>query len=73
MRQKRPRRRVSAQRRETNAAASRTDERWAMDFMSDELFDGRQIRILTIVDHFSRESPAILVDGSLGGRRVVEA
>ena len=41
-----------------------------MDFMSDELFDGRRIRVLTIVDHFSRESPAILVDGSLGGRRV---
>ena len=29
--------------------------------------------MLTIVDHFSRESPAILVDGSLGGRRVVDA
>ena len=53
--------------------ASRPDERWAMDFMSDELFDGRRIRLLTIVDHFSRESLAILVDGSLGGHRVVEA
>ena len=73
MRPKRPRRHVSARRRETRTAASRTDERWAMDFMSDELFDGRRIRILTIVDHFSRESPAILVGGSLGGRRVVEA
>ena len=52
--------------------ASRVDERWAMDFMSDELFDGRRIRVLTVVDHFSRESPAILVDGSLGSRRVVE-
>ena len=31
-----------------------------------------RIRILTIVDHFSRESLAILVDGSLGGHRVVE-
>ena len=73
MRPKRPRRHVSARRRETRAAASRRDERWAMDFMSDELFDGRRIRVLTIVDHFSRESPAILVGGSLGGRRVVDA
>ena len=73
MRPKRPRRHVSGRRRETRAAAARPDERWAMDFMSDELFDGRRIRVLTIVDHFSRESPAILVDGSLGGRRVVEA
>ena len=44
-----------------------------MDFMSDELFDGRRIRMLTIVDHFTRESLAIEVDGSLGGQRVVEA
>ena len=70
MRPKRPRRHVSGRRRETRAAAARPDERWAMDFMSDELFDGRRIRTMTIVDHFSRESPAILVDGSLGGRRV---
>ena len=44
-----------------------------MDFMSDELFDGRRIRMLTIVDHFTRESLAIEVDGSMGGQRVVEA
>ena len=43
-----------------------------MDFMSEELFDGRRIRILTLVDHSTRESPAIEVDGSLGGQRVVE-
>ena len=73
MRPKRPRRHVSGQRRESRVVASRPDERWAMDFMSDELFDGRRIRVLTIVDHFSRESLAILVDGSLGGRRVVDA
>ena len=73
MRPKRPRRHVSARRRKARVAASRRDERWAMDFMSDDLFDGRRIRVLTIVDHFSRESPAIPVDGSLGGRRVVDA
>ena len=38
-----------------------------MDFMSDEIFDGRRIRLLTLVDHFTRESLAIEVDGSLGG------
>jgi len=50
----------------------RPDERWSLDFMSDELVDGRRIRLLTIVDHFTRESPAIAVDLSLGGHRVVE-
>ena len=43
-----------------------------MDFMSDEIFDGRRIRLLTLVDHFTRESLVIEVDGSLGGQRVVE-
>ena len=41
--------------------------------MSDELSDGRQIRVLTIVDHFSWESLAILVDGNIGGRRAAGA
>jgi putative transposase len=43
-----------------------------MDFTSDELLDGRRIRLLTIVDNFTRESLAIEVDSSLGGHRVVE-
>jgi len=43
-----------------------------MDFMSDELYDGRKIRILTLVDNFTRESLAIEVDQSLSGRQVVE-
>ena len=43
-----------------------------MDFMSDELYDGRGIRILALVDNFTRKSLAIEVDQSLSGRRVVE-
>ena len=45
MRSKRPRRHVSSQRREIRPLASRPDDRWAMDFMSDELFDGLRIRL----------------------------
>jgi putative transposase len=45
---------------------------WSMDFMADRLANGRQIRLLTLVDNFSRESPAIEVDFSLNGKRVVE-
>ena len=72
MRPKRPRRHVSARRRVERATASHANESWSMDFMSDELYDGRRIRILTLVDNFTRESLAIEVDQSLGGRRVVE-
>ena len=48
-------------------------ESWSMDFMTDSLVDGRKFRLLTIVDNFSRVSPAIEVDFSLTGQRVVEA
>ena len=44
-----------------------------MDFMAGELFDGRRIRLLTIVDHFTRESLAIVVCQRLGGHEVVKA
>jgi hypothetical protein len=40
-----------------------------MDFMPDELFDGRRIRPLTIVDHFTRESLAIKVEQPAGTAR----
>ena len=42
-----------------------------MDFVSDSLLDGRRFRTLTIVDEWSRESPAMEVDASLTGQRVV--
>lgn len=41
-----------------------------MDFMADELFDGRRIRVLTIVDHFSRESITIAVGQWFRGQDV---
>ena len=45
---------------------------WSMDFMADRLANGRQFRLLTLVDNFSRESPEIEVNFSLNGKRVVE-
>jgi len=52
-------------------AATRPNQYLSMDFVQDRLRSGRKFRNLTLVDHFSRESPAIEVDTSLGGRRVV--
>jgi putative transposase len=43
-----------------------------MDFMSDELASGQRIRLLTLVDNFTRESLAIEVDNHIGGHKVVE-
>jgi hypothetical protein len=43
-------------------APSAPHERWSMDFVHDQLFDGRPFRILTVVDQLSRESPLIEVE-----------
>jgi len=53
------------------APPQRVNERWSMDFVTDSTVTGRRFRALTIVDDYSRECPAIEVDTSLGGRRVV--
>jgi len=47
------------------------NERWSMDFVSDSIVNGQRFRALAIVDDYSRECPAIEVDTSLGGARVV--
>src|SRR5881396_2036019 len=54
----------------TRPAATRPNERWSMDFVSDCVSTGKVIRMLTIVDDCTRECPAIEVDTSLGGLRV---
>ena len=54
------------------AAPTGPNERWSMDFVSDALADGRKIRALTIVDEYTRECPAIEVDHTLPGARVVQ-
>jgi len=70
VRTKRRRKRVSALRVVLPAAAM-PNERWSMDFVSDSLHDGRRFRVLTLVDHYSRVSPAIEVGSSITGKRVV--
>ena len=50
--------------------AQRSNQQWAMDFMSDALFNGRKIRLLTLIDEYSRECLAIEVDTSINGVRV---
>ena len=48
-----------------------TNQRWSLDFVSDVLADGRRFRVLVVVDDFTRECLALVVDTSLSGRRVV--
>ena len=46
------------------------NDRWSLDFVSDQLTDGRRFRILTIVDDCTRECLALVADTSLSGARV---
>jgi putative transposase len=51
--------------------ASGPNQRWSLDFVSDMLAHGRRIRLLAVLDTFTREAVAIEVDSSLPGARVV--
>ncbi len=52
---------------ETPVAAN---QRWSLDFVSDQFTDGRRFRILAVVDDCTRECLALVPDTSIGGRRV---
>jgi len=51
--------------------ATRPNQRWSIDFMHDALACGRPFRILTVIDDYTRECPALEVDTSLPAARVI--
>jgi putative transposase len=60
LRRKPPKRRVKAKLRDGRSTESCSNEVWAMDFVHDQLATGSKLRILTVVDTFSRFSPAVV-------------
>ena len=46
------------------------NDRWSLDFVSDQFIDGRRIRILVVVDDCTRECLALVPDTSISGTRV---
>ena len=59
LRNKVPRRRVQAQVRQEKIIAYAPNDCWSMDFMSDQLFTGEKLKLLTIVDNYTKLSPMI--------------
>lgn len=59
LRNKTPKRRVKAKLREDRCPALQPNQTWAMDFVHDQLAMGKKIRILTVVDIFSKFSPVV--------------
>ena len=47
------------------------NQRWSLDFVSDQLANGRRFRILNVIDDFNSECLAAIPDFSLSGLRVI--
>lgn len=69
VRRRRKRKGVAVE-REALALPNRPNEVWSMDFVSDALANGRRIKILTIVDDFSKESVDLVADFGISGHYV---
>ena len=67
---RRARKRIVHGERTPLAKARGPNESWSMDFVADALSSGRRIRCLTVVDDFTKECLATVVDTSITGLRV---
>jgi len=47
------------------------NERWSLDFMHDTLASGRRLRVLMVIDDFTRECLAVEIDRGFSSRRVI--
>lgn len=70
LKRKRPKKTKSAAVREVRPVLTAENERWAMDFVHDVLSGGQTIRVLTVVDVFSRECVALVAQSSFRGEDV---
>ena len=64
---RRKRKKLGAATRQTLTKATKPNEAWAIDFMFDYLESARRLKVLTVVDEFSKTSPGLLVDHSIRG------
>ena len=72
LKQRPKRRRRAAEHLRERIRPTEANQVWSLDFMADQLTNGRRFRVLTIVDVFTRESLAVEVGPSLKGTDVVE-
>lgn len=68
-----PKKRLKRDKPEPLAVPGVPNETWSMDFMADQLANGRSIRTLNVLDDFNREGLCIEVDFSLPAERVVRS
>jgi putative transposase len=70
LRRKRPWRHATAVHREQRRPAAARNDIWSMDFVADELMDGRKFRTLTVLDLYTRQCLDIAVGRGLTGQDV---
>ncbi len=63
--------RIKREQPEPLAVPTAKNESWSMDFMHDQLSDGRSYRVHNVIDDYNRESLDILIDFSLPAERVL--
>ena len=68
-----PRKRLQRDKPEPLAVPTAINPVWSIDFMHDQLEDGRSFRLLNVIDDFNREALGIEVDFSLPSARVIRA
>ncbi len=68
-----PKRRLVREVPQPLAVPKAINQVWSMDFMHDNLDDGRQYRLFNVLDDFNREGLGIEVDLSLPSARVIRA
>ncbi len=68
-----PRKRLQRDKPEPLAEPTKSNEVWSMDFMHDQLADGRSYRLFHVIDDYKREGLCIEADLSLPTARVIRA
>jgi len=68
-----PKKRLSREKPDSLSVPQSINECWSMDFMHDQLHNGRSYRLFNVIDDFNREGLAIEVDFSLPAERVIRA
>ena len=68
-----PRRRLNRQKPEPLKEPTKANQVWSVDFMHDQLSDGRKFRLFNVIDDYRREGLAIEADASLPTVRVIRA
>lgn len=68
-----PKRRLQREQPEPLAVPSAANQVWSMDFMHDQLADGRNFRLFNVIDDFNREALGMEIDFSLPSARIIRA